>query len=38
MPGHDDDRGLVDEPYVHESNMLGVQIGSAADGIGSSLL
>jgi len=35
---YDDERGLVDESIVYEAKVVGVHIGSAADGIESSLL
>lgn len=35
---YDDERGLVDESIVYEAKVVGVHIGSAIDGIESSLL
>jgi len=35
---YDDERDLVDESIVYEAKVVGVHIGSAADGIESSLL
>ncbi|MNZ95613.1 hypothetical protein D3C78_1147730 [compost metagenome] len=35
---YDDERGLLDESYVYDAKVVGVHIGSAADGIESSLL
>jgi len=35
---YDDERGLVEESYVYEAKVVAVHIGSAADGIESSLL
>lgn len=35
---YDDERGLVDESIVYEARVVGVHIGSAVDGIESSLL
>lgn len=35
---YDDERGLVDESYVYEAKVVAVHVGSAVDGIESSLL